>query len=56
MERAAAQVPVAQGSMTGLSGAVKQRVADFVHGTDGFGNLPEPRLPTVSTGLEWKGG
>lgn len=39
------EVPVAQGSLHGLNGQVKQRVADFVHGSDGFGNLPEPMAP-----------
>ncbi len=33
--------------MAGLNGLVKQRVADFVHGRDGFGNLAEARVPTV---------
>jgi uridine nucleosidase len=40
------QVPVAQGSLTTLQGLAKQRVADFVHGADGFGNLSPAMLPT----------
>ena len=41
------QIPVSQGSLTSLNGAMKPRVADFVHGTDGFGNLKVARIPTV---------
>ena len=38
-------VPVHQGSLTSLKGAEKERIADFVHGQDGFGNvfLPPPQ-------------
>ena len=43
-----AQVPVAQGALATLQGLTKPRVADFVHGTDGFGNLAVPRKPSVS--------
>ena len=32
------QVPVAEGSLAPLSGIEKAQIADFVHGTDGFGN------------------
>lgn len=39
-------VPVAQGSLHGLNGQIKQRVADFVHGSDGFGNLEQAMLPS----------
>lgn len=38
---AASQVPVAEGSPTPLSGIGKARTADFVHGTDGFGNTSQ---------------
>lgn len=31
-------VPVAQGALRSLRGAAKERIADFVHGADGFGN------------------
>ncbi|KAL6779784.1 hypothetical protein ACKKBG_A13710 [Auxenochlorella protothecoides x Auxenochlorella symbiontica] len=31
-------VPVAQGALTSLKGVAKERIADFVHGSDGFGN------------------
>jgi hypothetical protein len=37
---------VAQGSLTSLRGALKERIADFVHGTDGFGNT-NPRKAKV---------
>lgn len=33
------QVPVGEGSHVTLKGAPKTWVADFVHGTDGFGNM-----------------
>ncbi|KAK9815788.1 hypothetical protein WJX72_009484 [[Myrmecia] bisecta] len=36
------QVPVAQGAATPLSGVAKARIADFVHGSDGFGNTNHP--------------
>jgi len=39
---------VAQGALTTLQGLAKTRVADFVHGADGFGNLPTAMTPTVS--------
>jgi uridine nucleosidase len=39
-------VTVAQGSLTTLQGLSKTRVADFVHGADGFGNLSPAVLPT----------
>jgi uridine nucleosidase len=43
---ARAQVPVAEGSAVSLNGTEKVRIADFVHGKDGFGNsfLPEPKV------------
>lgn len=34
-------VPVYQGSKTSLCGASKERIADFVHGRDGFGNTSQ---------------
>ena len=37
---------MAQGSLTTLQGLSKTRVADFVHGADGFGNLSPAVLPT----------
>lgn len=37
-------VPVVEGSRTSLRGASKERIADFVHGSDGFGNT-EPEMP-----------
>jgi inosine-uridine nucleoside N-ribohydrolase len=51
------QVPVAQGSLKSLKGNEKERIADFVHGQDGFGNifLPEPQVQTYS-GLPWETG
>lgn len=36
---------MAQGSLTTLQGLAKTRVADFVHGADGFGNLSPAVLP-----------
>ena len=45
----AVQVPVAQGCLAPLNGIEKARIADFVHGTDGFGNTnqlaPKVRTP-----------
>lgn len=41
--RAAGPVPVCKGSQTSFAGAEKHRIADFVHGQDGFGNCrPAP--------------
>ncbi|GBG66234.1 hypothetical protein CBR_g57837 [Chara braunii] len=34
-----AHVPVAQGERVALKGEEKQRIADFVHGSDGLGNI-----------------
>lgn len=34
-------VPVYRGSKTSLRGASKERIADFVHGSDGFGNTSQ---------------
>lgn len=34
-------VPVYRGSKTSLCGASKERIADFVHGSDGFGNTSQ---------------
>lgn len=34
-------VPVYRGSKTSLRGVAKDRIADFVHGTDGFGNTSQ---------------
>jgi uridine nucleosidase len=41
------QVPVAEGSHKSLRGSIKEHLADFVHGSDGFGNTAQP-LPTGS--------
>lgn len=35
------QVPVAEGASTSLKGLTKEHIADFVHGTDGFGNTSQ---------------
>ena len=35
-------VPVAEGAHKSLRGAAKERIADFVHGGDGFGNTHPP--------------
>ena len=34
-------MPVAEGSATTLEGLAKTHVADFVHGSDGFGNTQQ---------------
>jgi uridine nucleosidase len=39
-------IPVVQGSSTSFIGQEKHRIADFVHGQDGFGNQ-RPALSTV---------
>ena len=36
------QVPVCQGALKSLKGVAKERIADFVHGSDGFGNTGQP--------------
>lgn len=40
------QVPVVEGAHKSLRGAAKERIADFVHGSDGFGNTT-PQLAEV---------
>lgn len=40
------QVPVVEGAHKSLRGAAKERIADFVHGSDGFGNA-RPQLAEV---------
>ena len=35
------ELPVAEGSLTTLEGTAKERIADFVHGSDGFGNTKQ---------------
>lgn len=40
------QVPVVEGAHKSLRGVAKERIADFVHGTDGFGNT-NPQLSEV---------
>lgn len=37
-------VPVVEGAHTSICGVVKERIADFVHGSDGFGNTDQPPL------------
>ena len=34
-------VPVVEGSHTSIRGVAKERIADFVHGSDGFGNTAQ---------------
>lgn len=49
-------VPVFQGSKTSLRGATKERIADFVHGSDGFGNTnqkPVEGHPEVGSAAEF---
>jgi uridine nucleosidase len=41
------QVPVVEGAHKSLRGVAKERIADFVHGNDGFGNT-NPALAEVS--------
>lgn len=40
----ASSIPVCQGSVTSFVGGERHRIADFVHGSDGFGNK-RPALP-----------
>lgn len=44
-------VPVSQGLLTSLRGAAKERIADFVHGSDGLGNTypPPPKTKAIDT-------
>lgn len=42
-EASAASIPVCQGSSTSFLGVEKHRIADFVHGQDGFGNKSPPK-------------
>ena len=37
-------IPVVEGAHTSLCGVAKERIADFVHGSDGFGNTDQPPL------------
>lgn len=49
-------VPVHKGSKTSLCGASKERIADFVHGSDGFGNTAqEPAVgePAMGSAAEF---
>jgi len=41
-------LPVVQGSLNSFAGLEQHRIADFVHGADGFGgqNFPEPQVPS----------
>ena len=32
---------MAEGASTSLKGLIKEHIADFVHGTDGFGNTSQ---------------
>jgi uridine nucleosidase len=45
-------VPVVEGAHKSLRGAAKERIADFVHGTDGFGNTA-PQLAEVGGVTTW---
>ena len=36
------EVPVIEGAHTSICGVAKERIADFVHGSDGFGNTEQP--------------
>ncbi|EIE27835.1 hypothetical protein COCSUDRAFT_83455 [Coccomyxa subellipsoidea C-169] len=45
------QVPVAEGAHVTLNGTPKTWVADFVHGTDGFGNINID----IAEGTKWSG-
>lgn len=48
VDESAASIPVCEGSSTSFLGVDKHRIADFVHGTDGFGNKRPPKS-TVRT-------
>ena len=39
-------IPVYEGHLTSIAGDAKERIADFVHGEDGFGNTGEPSVST----------
>ena len=39
-------IPVYEGHLTSITGDAKERIADFVHGDDGFGNTGEPSVST----------
>ena len=39
-------IPVYEGHLTSIAGDAKERIADFVHGDDGFGNTGEPSVST----------
>ena len=39
-------IPVYEGHLTSIAGDAKERIADFVHGDDGFGNTGEPTVTT----------
>ena len=43
-------VPVAEGALTSLRGVAKERIADFVHGSDGFGNTNPPPAEVGASG------
>ena len=45
-------IPVVEGSLTSIIGGEKERIADFVHGDDGFGNTNQAK-PTL-TAVEGK--
>ncbi len=44
------QVPVVEGAHKSLRGVAKERIADFVHGSDGFGNT---HPPLAEVGTRW---
>lgn len=40
-------VPVVEGAHTSLKGVTKERIADFVHGKDGFGDTQQKINPDL---------
>lgn len=51
VKESAASIPVCAGSSTSFLGEEKHRIADFVHGNDGFGNKGPKEKSTVRTHL-----
>lgn len=51
-----ADIPVVEGAHKSLKGAAKERIADFVHGNDGFGNTaqaPPTGQPAAGSAAEF---
>lgn len=50
-------IPVVEGAHTSIRGATKERIADFVHGQDGFGNtnqaIDESAKPAPGSAAEF---